>query len=538
MKAPPFSPARIFLFLLLLEVFSFRSHLFKTGFHLDDWYEASLTLKGPGYWDGVRGFAASGIYWDRPGNMLLLPLVHRLSGVSREEPIPKRPWVPQLMTALLEAAEAWLLFLLLEKLLNRPDLALTAAALALVFPNRGGFHFRPCLVGQHLAQVLMLAAMLAHLRWRQSGRPAALAAGQVFYAAGILTFETPILTPLLLAGGLGGRAWAETRNLRRAALEATRGLAPFIPLLAVMVLWKFAGVEWLTEGKNTKSAMVAFSFLNSAKVLVTAVGCTTLWPLTLAAARLRDALTELGPGWLLLPPLAAWAARELIRRNQEPSPDRNAWGALAGAAAGGFLGAYAPFLISAHHMPYVNGILSRVNAAGAWVGGLWLAGLLALLPAGLRRAGLALLLACFTWTNWIEAAAWSRAWELQVEILSALTPKVRPLPAPALVLLTGTPVTIHGAHVFDSNYDLGYALKLTAGREDLLANVLASNMEIRGDELVQSYDGVVANRYPLAGLSVYDHAARALVPAAGVEPPPPEKRSALFKLAFGPGMQP
>lgn len=530
--------ARPFLVLLLVELFGLRLHLFRTGVHLDDWYEMSLTLRGPGYWDGVRGFADSGIYWDRPGNMLLLPLVHRLSGISSGDPIPKRPWVPQLLSALLETAEGWLLFLLLERLLRRRELALAAAALALLFPNRGGFHFRPSLLGQHLAQVLMLASMLAHLRWRESGRGRDLAWGQVFYALGLLTFETPILTPLLVAGALAGRVWAETRDPRLAVRELARGFAPYAALLAALVLWKFVGVAMLTGGKNTKSAMVAFSIVNSAKVLITAFGCSTLWPVALSAARLRDALLELGWLWLLLPALAAWGARELQILRDAEAPGRGAWGALAGGVAGGFVGTYAPFLVSAHHMPCVNGVLSRVNAASAWVGGLWTAGLLVVLPGRFRPFAAGLILAGFTWTNWVESSSWARAWDLQREILSTLAPRVQNLPAPATILLTGAPVTIHGAHVFDSNYDLGFALRLLTRRPDVTANVLASNMKVQGEELVQSYSGVVANRYPLTRLHVYDHAARRLRRGGLLTPPPPEKRGALFKLLFGPGMQP
>ncbi len=533
------SRSRAFLILLLIEFFGLRLHLFKTGFHLDDWFEASLTVSGPGYWDGVRGFADSGIYWDRPGNMLLLPLAHRLSGVSRSEPIPGRPWVAQLLSALLEAAEGWLLFLLLEKLLRRRGPALAAAGLALLFPNRGGFHFRTALLGQHLAHVLMLASMLAHLRWLASGRVPALAAGLGLYALGLLTFDTPMLTPLLLAGACAGRTWAESRDPRRSAGEFARCAAPYAAVFAGLVLWKLVGVPAIAGGTNQKAAMVTFETANAVKVLIAGLGCTTLWPLTLSAVRLRDALLELGWIWLFLPAFASWAAWALGGRGQdEPPPGRGDWGALAGAMAGGFLGSYAPFLLSGSHMPYVNGVLSRVNAAGAWVGGMWTAGLVALLPSRLRTPALALLLAGFTWTNWVESASWARAWDLQKEILSALVPQVRSLPGPAAILLTGAPRNIHGAHVFDSNYDLGGALRLATGRADLSANVLHPNMEIRGDELVQSYSGVAVNRYPLADLKVYDHATRRLGAAGRLVPPPAEKRSVLFKLVFGPGMQP
>ncbi|MBI5622879.1 MAG: hypothetical protein HY924_03785 [Elusimicrobia bacterium] len=531
---------RALLILLAVEFAGLRPGSFGTGWHLDDWYEVSLTVQGPEYADGVRGFADAGIYWDRPLNMLLLPLVHRLSGVSSEDPLPARPWVPQTLLAFLEAGEGLLLFLLLERLLGSPGLALTAAGLALLFPNRAGLHFRPGLIGQQLSQVLMLASMLAHLRWRESGRSWFLAAGAGLYAGGLLVFETPMLAPLLLAGALAGRSWAESGDPGKAAREAARCLAPYAAVLAAVVLWKFAGLRFIPEAMNQKSEKLSFSVSNAAKVLAAGMGCTTLWPLTLSCLRLRDALAELGRLWLVLPFFAVWAALTLRSHlDRGPIPGREVRWTLAGAAAFGFVGTYAPFMVSAHHMPYVNGILSRVNGVSAWVGGLWLAAGVVLLPGRWRGPCLGLLLAAFTWTNWVEARAWARAWEEQKEILSSLVPQVRGLaPGPSSILLQGAARTVHGATVFDSNYDLGWALRMLTQRPDLRANVLGPDMEVRGANLVQTSGGVVTNSYPLAVLRVYDHRTRRLGPAEVLSPPPPVKRSVLFKLLFGPGMDP
>ncbi len=538
---------RCFFVLLLFEVLAFRLHMTSMGFYLDDWWEISHTAQRAGYWEGVRGLAATEFYWDRPVNLLLFPLIHRISAVP--DVLGPRAWAPQILLTGLETAQAWLLLLLLDGLTRNRRLALAAAALALLFPNRGGTHFRAGGISTHVGLVTALASLVLQLRWLGSRRTMHLAAGQLLYALGLFTYDGHMLAPAFLAGALAARDRVEGKPWRRAASDASRCLAPFALVLGAALLWKWAGVQAFSDAANPKASVISVSVSNVVKVFVAGLGCTTIWPLSLSAVRLADAWIEFG--WLLawLPVLAWWAAREIGVVEEGQDRERRAgMAALAGGAACGFIGTYAPFTLSPAYMPYVNGVMSRLNGTGAWAGGMILAGAYCLLQrrfAGVSgpgryipRAALALTLSAFFWTSWVESRAWGQAWSLQKEVLAGVIRDPAVIRGPATIILTGVPKTIRGAPVFDSDMDFGTALRVVTGRQDLTGNVFSAGMQVQDGELVQTYFGRTVYRKPLSSLRVYDHAARRSGPATGLKSLPPVSRSLLFKLFLGPGMEP
>ncbi|MBI5623860.1 MAG: hypothetical protein HY924_08785 [Elusimicrobia bacterium] len=527
------------LLLFLLHLFGLRLNLLSAGFYIDDWWLISMAGQGSRFIDGVRAFMETGFFWDRPLEMLHDALILRLSG----PPAMDHAWVPQLVLGSLELAESFLLFLLLKRLLDWRGLALLAAGLIALYPNRGGFHYRPNLVCQHLSQTLILASILVHAHWWRSRRWPALAASQALYAMALLSYEAAMFMPLMLGGAVAGRALAEGGGRAETLKEVLKGLLPYAVVLAVLLLWKWAGIPFLMGSHNPKSGFMALSPSQALKTLAAGAGCVTLWPLSLSAVRLLDAGRELG--WLLIfAPLAAGLAAAALRLKPEDGPEdaSASAGALAGAVAAAFLGAYAPFLLAESYLPYVNGVMSRVNGAGAWTGGLLLAAFLWALSR--RASGRVpfvapwLLLTAFTWTNWVEADAWSRAWAAQKDILSRLAPHTARLHDSNAVLLAGAPRFIHGAPVFDSDYDLNPALRVTFGRKDLHGNVLTPRMTVEGAELVERYRGREVHRYPVSSLVIYDYGADRIIGAADVAVPALRETGFLSKLFLGPGMEP
>ncbi len=133
--------------------------------------------------------------------------------------------------------------------------------------------------------------------------------------------------------------------------------------------------------------------------------------------------------------------------------------------------------------------------------------------------------------------AWSRAWSLQQEILARLLPHAARWPEQDWVALTGVPRFIHGAPVFEGR-DLGRALRLRSGREDLFGFVLHPHMTVKNGELIQMGLGKVVFRYPLTTLALYDYSLGRFRNAADLSlRPPPPKPSFLSKLFLGPGME-
>lgn len=523
--------------LLLIQLIVFRLDFLGAGYYLDDWWEISLAAQGNSLLDALKAFARVG-YWDRPLNMLLLAGLHRLSGV----PETFRPWIGQSLLVVLEVLQGWLFFLLARRLFRWQSLALAAAALAMLFPNRPGIHYRITLLCLHFSLVLVLSSLLAHLKWWESGRRRDLIVGQLLFATALLFYESPMLMPLLLAGGIAGRSLAHGKQAGRIAADGAKLLFPYGLSIAVLLLWKWVGMRTLFETANLKASVIDISLKNVGMVLVGGFGCVSIWPLSLSLMRLGDAVRELGWLWLALPFLALWLGKSIrVRPDDREASQREVLFALCGAIVGGFLGTYAPYVLSDAYVPHVNGIMSRVNGTGAWVAGMALtAAMLSLLrprhgKAPLSPALLLPLLLAFTWTNWVEARAWSEAWRLQRTILSRLAPHAKEIPPSTTLMLSGAPRFIRGAPVFDSDYDLGPALRLTTGRKDISANVVSPRMQLEDGWLVERYRGQVVNRYAPSEFRIYDLFHDRLGPSSSLSLITPPKYGLLQLIFLGPG---
>lgn len=534
--------AQVFLFLLLIQFVGLRMHFFGTGYYLDDWWEMSLAAQGT-YWEALKAFANAG-YWDRPFNMLLLTSLHKLSGV----PDVLRPWVGQVLLTLLGLAEAWLLFLLLDRLTRWRSLALTAVGLILLFPNRAGMHYRITLLCLHFSIVFILASLHLHLRWWNSSRRLDLAGSQALYIAGLLFYESPMFMPFLLAGAIAARDRAAWKRPRKLMTKIAACLLPYGLSLTALLLWKWVGMQHLFGITNMKAAVINLSLSNAVNVFIAGLGCDTLWPLSLSAVRLLDAIRELGWLWILLPVFVVWLAKELrIRSKDRPANEQAAVGVLMGAIGGGYIGTYAPYVLSDAYLPHINGIMSRLNGTGAWVGGmiitviLWFLQRRYALKRNFRRhipvAAMVLILSAFTWTNWTESLAWAEAWRVQRDILSRVAHHTARLKGSTTIMLMNAPRSIHGAPVFYGAYDFRPALSMTTGRMDLGANVVSSSMKIEGGHLVQRYRGKVIHHYLPSEVHIYDYLADELQPSYKLRLRPHRKASPLEKLFLGRGME-
>lgn len=538
------SDRRLFLSLAAIEIFGRRLHIFSTGYYLDDWWEMWLAAQSS-LGAAIKAYANVG-YLDRPLNMILLVLLHRASGPLD----PLRAMLAQAALAALEIAEAWLFFRVLERLTRWRSLAFVAAGILLLFPDRAGIHYRVTLLCLHFSLVLVLASLLEHLRWMKMGGWRALMSSQALYLLAMLFYELPMLMPLLIAGGAAARGAAEGKSRRDLLWEAARCLAPYGVALLVVITWKWVGIRAIWGTANMKTSVLSPSWSNAVKVFAAGLGCTSLWVLSFCAVRLRDALAELRWLWLPLPFFAAWLTA-LLRPSHDDRPSElaPAIAATIGAAGGCFIGSYAPFVLSDAYMPYVNGIMSRLNSTGAWSGAMLLAlGVSycagALADATGRRARFlsfvpAVVFAAFVWTSWTESAAWARAWRLQKvilgEILSAGVEVSGGHPKP--VILTGAPRFIHGAPVFEGDYDLTPALRLLSGRRDVSGMALSGRMKAAGREMVEEYRGKTIRRLPFDDVVVYDHRTRGFVPALDVAFEPFPETSFWEKAFLGPGME-
>lgn len=491
--------------LLLLVLLAHHLLALGTGFYLDDWIFLERARRGGGLWASILDFARHAADWNRPLQVLQIPLFYALAA----------PWPPagQLLLWLLESAEAFLLFLLLRRLTGSRGLAFAAAVWMVLFPGRGIVHVWLSNASQLLSHCLVLAAMLLHLDWVETRRRSRLTAGLACYLAGVLCYESPMFTPFLLLGGLaardaaGGAAWKEA--LRRRGLQMT----PFLAPLAMAVLWQRLGARAIA-GSSSKPLELSLGYF--LKAYGAAFECVTNRVVHACATSAGPFFLESPGGWILLwGALAAAAAWALSRSAPARPDDRAGRRALLGAAAGAFVGAYLPFALSGTYMPQVYGIMSRTNAAGAWVTGMLLAGAFSLGPARLRPLALAAVLGPFAWADWQSARDWAKAWAAQNEILDKVAARAPLLPEPAAILLTGAPSYVGKAVVFDAHYDFDYALRQRTGRKGIGGTTLSARVQFRPDGVVETLDGVILRSFPYRGLFLYDYSKDSWTPVSG-----------------------
>lgn len=482
-------------------------HIFalETGFYLDDWIFLERARRGSGLWGSILDFARHAADWNRPLQILQIPFFYALAA----------PWPPagQTILWLLESAEAALLFLLLRRLTGSRALALASAAWMVLFPGRAIVHVWLSNASQLLAHSLVLAAMLLHLDWIETRRRARLILSLGCYLAGILCYESPMFLPLLLLGGLAARDAAEGADWKKSLTRRGRELAPLLLPLAAAVLWQRLGARTIA---GSSSKPLDFSLSYFLKAYGAGLECVTNRVMHVCVTSAGPFFREAPLGLILLwGTLAAAAAWTLSTRAPAEPKGRKGRLILLGAAAGAFIGAYLPFALSGSYMPQIYGIMSRTNAAGAWITGMLLAAAFSLGPARLRPLALAAVLGPFAWANWQSARDWSRAWTAQNEILDKVAERAPLLPGPAAILLKGAPSYVGKAVIFDAHYDFDYAVRRRTGRKDLGGTTLSGRIQFRDDGVHEVLDGVTLRYFPYRNLALYDYSKDSWTPVSG-----------------------
>lgn len=504
-----------------VELLSFGPFLDHRGFYADDWI--FFRIQG-GAGGGALGFAralAGGGFLARPLEILHYPLFYALGTAH--------PALDQAVLLLLKVAEGWLLFRLLDRLFEWRSLAFWAALLSLAYPDRSATHLWFANSPQGVSVVAALASLLLHEDWIRTRRPSRLAGGLALYVAALLDYESAAFLPLLLGAGLAARAASSGTPVRRAVLSACRDLTPYAGAFAAAVLWMWGGPLLMSGTPNPKPLQLSLA----AAWEVYSAGFSALGPRTfLLCARSAPLAMRYLPGALLVLYAAVFLAAA-VRPVPEPEPGEGArrralLTALATAAAA-FVAGYAPYVFSRHpYVPDVVGIMNRLNAVGAWSGGIVLAALLATLFRGRpapRQAGLALLLAAFTWTNAFACLQWAIAWQTTRRIAAGAAARARGLPPGAMVVLMDSPGRIGGAPVLGESWDFDEVLKRATGRRDLSGRVAGPRLRF-GAAAVEETPGAAdwprtePWRYPYRGLYAYRFRSGSLEQLSGPPPAP------------------
>lgn len=473
-----------FVALLLVELVSFGIFSSQIGFYHDDWSFLELASQGGDFWGIVKAFNDTQHFPTRPVEIIQFPLFLVLGKFN--------PLIYQILQLSLETAQGFLFYLLLNRMTGSRQLALAAAALALMCPNRSATHFWFSNSPQAVSLVLVLASLLAQLNWLESRKRLWLVLAQAAYLLSVLSYESTAFFPLMLAGGLFFRA-------RSSILR----LWPYAVSLVIVVLWQKIGVSFFLGISNPKSiGMSAEHFL---KAFGAGFECVSNRIFHICWKSAPEALRQFGFKHAFLGSAFTVFLAAKLSKDAQPLSSHSFRTAL-GIAAAGFVGAYAPYALSSDYMPQIYGVMSRTNAGGAFVAGLFFAtGIFALRRPLARRALFTLVIGAFTWTNWASAAQWAGAWSLQKDILAQAGPLAAKLPAQATVLLTGAPSFVGHAIAFDASWDFAPALRLTTKRQDLSGNVVSSRMSFEKDGIYDKADGR-RKLYSYGNLYLFDYA--------------------------------
>lgn len=486
---------------------TYGPHALRLGFYLDDWVLFEDMLNGGDWWGRVHALAKTN-FAPRTLEIFVFPTIFQFAGF--------RPAPYQAMLVFQDWVLACAYFVLLRRWLGSDRIALTAASLGLIYPICPATHHWITSMPQQGALVLTFASLLAHLVWLEHRKFGVLALALILYGLSLVYYEAGAFLPWMQAAALclwlraRGKRW---REVFRAAAQDV--LLPYTAVLLAGILWQNYGGFWLTGALHPKTFDANAGWI--LKSYMEALNCLgpEAWQL----------ITQPRPGWAdiftvrmsvvfaLFVSCAAWADARVEPRTDE-APALPMAAVLAGI---GLLGAYLPFALTGRYEPQVIGILSRINASGALIGGLILAAALeGLVVAGCRggwpRSGraaraiiYAALLAGFTWTNWYTARLWVDAWTLEQDILAKASSWVRRMPYAKSILLKNAPPHIRGSEVFSESWGFSAGLRLASGRKDIGGVVIKPCMRTEPRGFV-NYCGNQPIIVPYEGLFIYDAA--------------------------------
>ncbi|MCX5797205.1 MAG: hypothetical protein NTY77_17075 [Elusimicrobia bacterium] len=499
MRIDFFRPGQAFLLLAAVVLTLGLFRISGIGFYNDDYVLLAAMAKVPGA--GLLGIMRSltqecgALFWTRPVDMIYLPLLYRLFGT---DPLPY-----QLLSLGLSLAWVWAFYRFLQETVSGPSLALVAALLAALHPAHDATRLWFSASIAPAALLGTLTAMRLYRAWRQNGGWARLAAALVIFAAATLLYEAAAPLVFLLAwpeyaAARPGRSL--TQAGRAAALRCVPMWGMFLVLMAYqrILVPRFMGLE---------RHPVSLSLGHALKTLTTGLECC----LGNRMLHLMSKQAAYAAGdfhswdWLLLAAAAAalvWA----LRRSATPEPRLD--GMIPAAAAIWIVLGYLPYFFDRAYIPAIFDARNRFNLSAcagaalllAWV---WNRAAISERPV-LRRGATPVLAAFLVWSllaGWASNAQWARAYGLQQELLSALT-QARPART-GNILVFGVGPGPGSGMVFDSGYDLEYALRLRPDAGGLQALLAQGRVRFEPEAAV-----VGGKRLPYRDLRAYDHQTR------------------------------
>lgn len=486
------------LWLCILEFIVFAEITKSAGFYLDDWSMLKLFHFGP------SDFLAMSKSYLLSWPLITLRPVQAPFHAAMFTAFGMAPFGYHLTAAIMDVWSAVLFYLIVRELLQRRDIAIMAASLALIDPRHDTTHAWVLCSSVALSQLLtMLSVWLAVVGTKRRKLLLKLSS-MVPFALMAWNYEMfipmAVLNAFFLSRG-GERPFFFRRFLCWCGYYS-------IPVVLLLVFHKY----WLPLLVTPSIHEAIFDFKEIGSAIWDGLA-VQLAPGTIIffIQQLGLNATNLFTRTHVVACIAIVFLAVLVLYNQDKNDLRMKVVELLRVSLGGFaviILSYSIFSLNKEYHPLVASIYNRVNTGGAWGSALIAISLLVALsqcikaPMAVRSALLAIswvaVLVFYASVDWCFERTWIASWRTQKNIQSILLELETPLRSGESVFLLNCPRYINWTPVFDGVWDFERMVQITSKNHQVLGNVVSERLSITPLGLTDTAHSYVTGRYPFA----------------------------------------
>jgi hypothetical protein len=497
-------------FLSVVILSSTLLYVTRLGFYSDDWAFLSIMSTSDdrsllGLWHQQYQFNAN--LQMRPTQVLYQAVLFTLFGLE--------PLGYHIVNALMITIMTVLVYWVLRELGLSRSVAIAVAAAYGLIPNYSTDRFWFAAFGYTLTMAFYLLSLYADLRAARS-RSQSLLWWKLIALLGLLAASLgyEVVLPLLLLNVV--LTWWHARRLHAAGLSGRLGrwgailfLGSNIFMIAALLVYKSVTAQGVGLPPDETAFYAVRLVVGAVVVNYGTYGLGLPYALIWGARNASGLILVSGLGLALL----VLGYLNLVARHEGGFPGRTAWRRLIAGGLVVFALGYAIFLSTGRIGFSSTGIFNRVAGLG-WLCTMFQSSLVrrrcfAALIAGLCGAG-------FVIDN-VLAVAWASAWSRERIVLEEIQESLPVLPSHGTLIVHRICPYVGPAIVYESNFDLASALRLTYGDPTLKADVVTDRLSIGQDGLKTQFYGFTSIYPYSSSLLLYDLQERRVVSLSDVQ---------------------
>lgn len=509
--------ATVVLWLCTLEFIVFAKITRSAGFYLDDWSMLKLLHFGP------SDFIAMSKNYLLSWPLIAMRPVQAPFHAAMFTAFGLAPFGYHLTAAVMDVATAALFYLIIRELVQRKDIAIMAASLALIDPRHDTTHAWVLCSSVALSQFLtMLSVWLAVVGAKRQKLLLKLSSMVPF---ALMAWNYEMFIPMALLNALFlSRGGARLGRLRSFLCWCGYYAMPVVLLLVFHKYW----LPLLVKPSIHK----AIFDLNEIGSAIWDGLAVQLAPSTFVffAQQIGLNAADLPTRAHVVATIAIAVLALLVVYSQSSNASRMKVVDLLNICLGGLaviILSYSIFSLNKEYHPLVASIHNRVNTGAAWGTALVVVSLLAALsqcikaPQAVRSTLLAIswaaVLIFYASVDWCFERTWIASWRTQKNIQSIFQELKTPLRSGESVFLLNCPRYINWTPVFDGVWDFERMVQITTENPAICANVVSERLSITSTALTDTAHGYVVGRYPLSSVYTLAPDTRTLIKVRNAE---------------------